>query len=362
MRVNEQDILTQLAQITFDDTAGGNTRDIVSSGMVSDIYLNDGAVMFSISVPAAQAQAFEPVRQRAEEVVAAMRGVDRAIVTLTAERKPDAAREPPAPRRLPQPAPVPGVKAIIAVASGKGGVGKSTTAVNLAVGLQRLGMQAGILDADIYGPSIPRLLGLNARPQTRDNVLIPMDGFGLKAMSIGFLIAEDTPVIWRGPMVIKALAQLLHDVDWQPLDVLVVDMPPGTGDTQLSLAQKVPVSGAIIVSTPQDLALIDARKGLNMFRQVDVPILGLVENMSTFVCPACGTQTEIFGAGGARREAKRLDVPFLGAVPLHMNIRATSDAGTPITVSDPRSVQAQSYFTIAEHVQARLRENERVTR
>jgi ATP-binding protein involved in chromosome partitioning len=252
-----------------------------------------------------------------------------------------------------QKADVPGIGAIIAVASGKGGVGKSTTAVNLALRLQGLGLKVGVLDADIYGPSLPRLLHINGKPRTVDGrTMLPMEAYGLKVMSIGFLVEEETPMIWRGPMVISALTQMLREVRWGELDVLIVDMPPGTGDAQLTMAQQVPLAGAVIVSTPQDLALIDARKGLNMFKKVDVPLLGLVENMSYFVCPDCGSSHDIFGRGGAEKEAARLGIPFVGAVPLHMDIRETSDAGTPVTVTDPDGVHARIYSRIAEKVWA----------
>jgi ATP-binding protein involved in chromosome partitioning len=249
------------------------------------------------------------------------------------------------------------VDAIIAVASGKGGVGKSTTAVNLALGLQANGLKVGLLDADIYGPSMPRLLHITGRPQpVMGRILKPMEGYGLKVMSMGFLVDEETPMIWRGPMVISALTQMLNEVQWGALDVLVVDMPPGTGDAQLTMAQQVPLAGAVIVSTPQDLALIDARKGLNMFRRTEVPVLGIVENMSTFVCPHCGKHSHIFGHGGAEREAARIGVPFLGGVPLDMEVREKSDAGTPIVVASPESEVAKIYRQIAERVIGRLRE------
>ena len=247
---------------------------------------------------------------------------------------------------------------MIAIASGKGGVGKSTTAVNLALGLQAIGLKAGILDADIYGPSQPRLLGLTGRPQVvGGKVLRPMQGYGLKAMSMGFLIDEGSPIIWRGPMVVSALTQMLRDVEWGELDVLVIDMPPGTGDVQLTMAQQVPLSGAIIVSTPQDLALIDARKGLNMFRKVDVPVLGIIENMSTFVCPKCGERSDIFGHGGAELEAEKLAIPFLGGIPLHISIRATSDAGLPIVATAPASPEARIYQDIAVKAWQQLQES-----
>src|SRR5262249_5069245 len=243
------------------------------------------------------------------------------------------------------------------VASGKGGVGKSTTAVNLALGLKAIGLEAGILDADIYGPSQPRLLGLSGRPQVaKGNRLRPMQGHGLKAMSMGFMVDEGTPIIWRGPMVVSALTQMLREVAWGDLDVLVIDMPPGTGDVQLTIAQQVPLSGAVIVSTPQDLALIDARKGLNMFRKVDVPVLGIVENMSYFVCSKCGERHEIFGHGGAKSEAEKLGIPFLGAVPLHMEIRVTSDRGQPMVISSPESIHAQIYREVAAKAWAGLAE------
>jgi ATP-binding protein involved in chromosome partitioning len=247
------------------------------------------------------------------------------------------------------------VRHIIAVASGKGGVGKSTTAVNIALGLQALGLKAAILDADIYGPSVPRLLDISGRPQQIDGKLIrPMENYGLKAMSMGFLVDEGVAMIWRGPMIQSALLQMLREVAWGELDVLVVDMPPGTGDAQLTMAQQVPLSGAVIVSTPQDLALIDARKAVTMFRKVEVPLLGIVENMSHFVCPVCGTSHDIFGHGGARHEAESIAVPFLGEVPLAMTIRETSDAGTPVTVSDPDGVHARIYREIATKISEQL--------
>jgi ATP-binding protein involved in chromosome partitioning len=248
-----------------------------------------------------------------------------------------------------------GVKAVIAVASGKGGVGKSTVAVNLAVALSKLGRKTGLLDADIYGPSIPRMLGLTGKPTSKDGKkLQPMEAWGLKAISIGSLIDEDQPMIWRGPMVMTALTQLIYDVEWAPLDVLVVDMPPGTGDAQLTLAQRVPLAGAIIVSTPQDIALIDARKGLAMFKKTHVPVFGIVENMSTFVCPNCGHESHIFGHGGAKETAAKLGTDFLGEIPLHIAIRETSDGGTPITARDPGGAQAKAFFALAERIIAKL--------
>jgi ATP-binding protein involved in chromosome partitioning len=252
---------------------------------------------------------------------------------------------------------IPGVRAIIAVASGKGGVGKSTTALNLALGLRDLGLRVGLMDADIYGPSVPRLTAIHDKPVVNEHKkMIPIERFGLSIMSIGFLVEEETAMIWRGPMVMSAITQMLREVAWGKLDVLIVDMPPGTGDAQLTLAQNVPLKGAVIVSTPQDLALIDARRGLAMFKKVNVPVLGIVENMSYFQCPECGTRSDIFGHGGARHEAERLGVPFLGEVPLHMSIRATSDAGTPVVVSEPDGPHAAIYRAIATQVRDQLKD------
>jgi ATP-binding protein involved in chromosome partitioning len=372
MSITKETVLEKLATIKGPDFEG----DIVSLGLVSDIFIADSKVFFSITVPAARAQELEPLRAAAERAVKALPGVAGAIVALTAEKKgggmeaapPRPVPPRPAPaqaRAAPTPAPpstqsgkrgVPGIEAIIAVASGKGGVGKSTTAVNLALGLASLGLKVGILDADIYGPSMPRLLGIKGKPTTVDGkILRPMENYGLKVMSMGFLVEEETPMIWRGPMVMSALTQMLREVEWGALDVLVVDMPPGTGDAQLTMAQQVPLAGAVIVSTPQDLALIDARKGLNMFRKVDVPLLGIVENMSYFIAPDTGKRYDIFGHGGARDEAHRLGVPFLGEVPIEMAIRENSDAGTPVVVSDPSGPIAAVYRGIASKVLDRMR-------
>jgi len=314
-------ILEQLKRVKGPDLSG----NIVDLGLVSDIAASGDQVAFSITVPADRAAQLEPLRAAAEKAALAAPGVAKALVTLTADSKGQpapvrsapsieqaAAVPPPMQKQAPQPqpatrAPVPGVGAIIAVASGKGGVGKSTTSVNIALGLQARGLKVGILDADIYGPSLPRLLNISGRPQSGgDRVLIPLEGHGLKVMSMGFMVDEDTATVWRGPMIMQALTQMLREVAWGELDVLIVDMPPGTGDAQLTMAQNVPLAGAVIVSTPQDLALIDARKGLNMFRKVDVPILGIIENMSYFSCPDCDGRHAIFGHGGARAEAERI--------------------------------------------------------
>ncbi|MBX9467611.1 MAG: iron-sulfur cluster carrier protein ApbC [Rhizobium sp.] len=343
--------------------------NIVDLGMVSDVFISDAKVYFSINVPAERAQALEPLRQAAERTVKALPGVKGAVVSLTAERKQGSSPPPPRPQpsapahghannHAPAPsgpqrtkAGVPGIEAIIAVASGKGGVGKSTTAVNLALALKANGLRVGILDADVYGPSMPRLLGITGRPQQIENrIIVPMENYDIKVMSMGFLVDEGTAMIWRGPMVQSALMQMLREVAWGDLDVLVVDMPPGTGDAQLTMAQQVPLSGAVIVSTPQDLALIDARKGLNMFNKVEVPVLGIVENMSYFIAPDTGNRYDIFGHGGARTEAETIGVPFLGEVPLTISIRETSDAGTPVVVSEPDGPQAKIYRDIATKV------------
>ncbi len=341
-------------------------RDIVAAGMISEIFIDKDKAIFSMNVAAEDAEAMEPIRKQAQQAVTALPNATSAMVALTAERKAGAASAPPPqapptdkPKRGQSPAPkgplVPGIANIIAVASGKGGVGKSTTAVNIALGFKELGLKVGILDADVYGPSLQRLLGLTGNPETDGkNKLMPMEAYGLKAMSMGFLVEEGTAMIWRGPMVQQALMQMIRDVEWGVLDVLVVDMPPGTGDAQLTMAQQVPLAGAIIVSTPQDLSLIDARKGLAMFKQVSVPILGIIENMSYFLCPSCGEKSEIFGNGGARLEAQKINVPFLGEVPLHMDIRKTSDNGTPLVASEPDGPHAEIYREIAKKTWAEL--------
>jgi ATP-binding protein involved in chromosome partitioning len=292
------------------------------------------------------------VRRAAEALLARQPGVMNATVVLTAHKQ-SAAPPPRGPAQQPPQKSallLPEVRAIVAVASGKGGVGKSAVAVNVAVALARQGLRVGLLDADIYGPSLPRMLGLSRKPEVRGDRVIPLSAWGLKAMSIGFLVDEETPMIWRGPMVMGALEQMMGQAEWGALDIMVVDMPPGTGDAQLTMAQKVSLTGAVIVSTPQDIALIDARRGVRMFERVRVPVLGLVENMSYFCCPNCGHRSEIFDHGGARREAERLGTEFLGEVPLLIEIRTSSDAGAPIVASAPDSAAAQAFAAIARRL------------
>ncbi len=335
-------------------------RDIVAAGLVEGIEVRPGPhgvlVQVSLLTERAHAEAMEPVRQQAEALLGAQRGVQNAAAVLTAHKA--AAPAPPPPvgghgghahgrAAAEKPVLLPQVRHIVAVASGKGGVGKSTVAVNLAVALARQGLRVGLLDADIYGPSLPRMLGLARKPEVKGDRMIPLDAWGLQAMSIGFLVEEETPMIWRGPMVMGALEQMMGQVEWGALDIMIVDMPPGTGDAQLTMAQRVTLTGAVIVSTPQDIALLDARRGVKMFERTRVPVLGLVENMSFFCCPNCGHRTEIFGHGGAREEAAKQGTEFLGEIPLLLDIRTAADAGTPIVASAPDSEGARAYAALA---------------
>ena len=344
---SEREILAALGAVVDPDKGKG----IVELCMVSGLQSRDGHVAFAIEVDAARGPALEPLRRAAEKAVYGLPGVASVSAVLTAER----------PKAAPSPRPAAGappaqllteIGAVVAVASGKGGVGKSTTAVNLAMAMAALGHRTGLLDADIYGPSLPRMLGIKGKPSaTADGQkLKPVESHGVACMSMGFLLDEETPIIWRGPMVMGALEQMMRDVAWGSLEVMIVDMPPGTGDTQLTMAQRVPLAGAVIVSTPQDIALLDARRGYNMFRKVNVPVLGLVENMSYFVCPHCGGQSDIFGHGGARREAEKTGMDFLGEIPLDIAIRETSDGGDPIVVSRPDSLHAKAYLSIAGRI------------
>lgn len=354
--LSQEDIHNALRQVV--DPVSGN--DLVSGGQITGLVIKDRNIGFAIEINPVDAERMEPLRKAAERAVMALPGVSSVSAVLTAHnRAPEQARANTAPRAA-GPAEqksslLPDVGAIVAVASGKGGVGKSTTAVNLAVALAALGKKVGILDADVYGPSLPRMFGITDKPTALpDKRIAPLEAFGVKVMSMGFMVAEDTAMIWRGPMVMGALEQMMREVDWGPLDVLVVDMPPGTGDAQLTMAQRVPLAGAVIVSTPQDIALIDARKGLNMFEKVNVPVLGIIENMSSFVCPKCGERTDIFGHGGARAEAEKLGCDFLGEIPLDVAIRVTSDSGQPITASEPNGPHAEAYRKIARAVLAKV--------
>ncbi len=325
-------------------------RSIIENGMVETVNVRDGMVQFALNVPRERARELEPLREAAEKAAAAVPGVLSATVVLTAHREvsgPGGTASSQRPPPGPGPMLLPGVRHIVAVASGKGGVGKSTTAVNLAVALAGQGLRVGLLDADIYGPSLPQMLGTHEKPRATGNRIIPIPRWGLKAMSIGFLVDEETAMIWRGPMVMGALEQMMGQVEWGELDVMVVDMPPGTGDAQLTMSQRVPLAGAVIVSTPQDVALIDARRGVRMFEKVNVPVLGLIENMSYFCCPECGHRSEIFGHGGAREQARRMGVEFLGELPLKLAIREMADAGTPVVQAAPDSHEAATYRAIA---------------
>ena len=345
MPVTEKDVLRALSGVRYP----GFTRDIVTFGIVKDLAVNDGAVAFRIELGAGNKAVAGTIEREAREALESLDGVSSVAIRVESGATAAGARPGAAPGAL-DAALLPGVMHTIAVASGKGGVGKSTVAVNLAVGLAQRGARVGLLDADIYGPSIPLMMGVDEHPTIDSGTIRPFDRFGVRFMSLGFLVPKDAAVIWRGPMVMKAIEQLLRDVAWGELDVLVVDMPPGTGDAQLTLSQKVRLSGAVIVTTPQDVALADAIKGVAMFRKVGVPVLGIVENMSTFLCPHCGNRTDVFGHGGGRREASRLDAPFLGEIPLDAAIREGGDAGRPVVVADPASTLSGAFLDVADKI------------
>jgi ATP-binding protein involved in chromosome partitioning len=351
--ITEQRVLDALRTIRDPDRGG----DLVTLGVISGLNITQGRVSFSLAIDPKDAARMEPVRKEAEATVASLPGVVSAAAILTAHRAQPQQRAPHAHGHGQGEKPgLAGVRTIVAIASGKGGVGKSTVAANLALGLAAHGLKVGLLDCDVYGPSMPLMMGVKDKPtRAADGKrLAPPVSYGIKVMSMGFLASDKTPMIWRGPMVANAVEQMLRGVEWEPLDVLVVDMPPGTGDAQLTLAQRVPLAGAVIVSTPQDIALLDARKGLNMFRQLDVPVLGIVENMSYFHCPHCGERTDVFGHGGAKREAEDTKVEFLGEIPLDIAIRDTSDAGKPITATQPDSKHAEAFRAIAAKVWAKV--------
>jgi ATP-binding protein involved in chromosome partitioning len=348
-----------LSQFKIEDS----DTNIVEAGQVSNLIIDQGKIGIILDFGSTPPKDTLSFRDRVETAIKTVEGVEEVNVIVTASR-PTGASGPkpvrpaptlsPAPVAPPTPTEIPGVKHVIAVASGKGGVGKSTTSINLALALQQMGLKVGVLDADIFGPSLPMLVGLDKKPEAKNKIIQPLEAFGLKLMSIGFLIDVDQPVVWRGPRVMGATQQLLKDVAWGPLDVLVVDMPPGTGDVQLTMVQQAPLSGAVIVSTPQDLALIDARKGLAMFEKVNVPIMGIIENMTSFICPHCNGESHIFGHGGAEQTAKELGCEFLGGIPLEMDIRKSADSGTPIVSEKPDSTSAHSYKNIAKKIAAKL--------
>ena len=349
MSVTREKVLEALRVLKLPDG-----RDLVESDFVRALSVEGSTVRFVLEVDPKDGKMMEPVRQAAEQIVSRMDGVDTAGVLLTAHTAPQQ-KEPPQlkvgghPKPSEDRAPVAGVDRILAIASGKGGVGKSTVASNLAVALAKQGRKVGLLDADIYGPSQPRMMGVNQRPASPDGkTIIPLHNHGVTIMSIGLMLKEDEAVIWRGPMLMGALQQMLGQVEWGELDVLIVDLPPGTGDVQLTLAQKAKVTGAIVVSTPQDVALLDARKALNMFEKTQTPVLGMIENMSYYVCPKCGDEAHIFGHGGAETEAEKLGLPFLGQIPLELDIRIAGDGGTPIAATD--TPIAEAYGAIASRL------------
>jgi len=347
----ESTVLDALNQIKNPSGSGS----VVSDGMIQGVHIDGSTVRFAINVQPGQGTGLEDLRQQCEQAVKALAGVEQVTAVLTADRP--AAESAPQEPRKPAPLKAGGIEkvgAVVAVASGKGGVGKSTVAANLALALSRQGKSVGLLDADIHGPSVPRLLGLSGKPDSDGKTIIPHEKFGIKAMSMGSMVDEETAMIWRGPMVVSAIQQMIADVKWGELDILVLDLPPGTGDAQLTIGQKIPLAGSVVVSTPQDIALLDARRGIAMFEKMKVPTFGIVENMSNFVCPHCGEASEIFGHGGARETAAQLGVDCLGEVPLHLSIRETSDQGTPIVVAQPDSPQAEAFLNIATAVTQKL--------
>ena len=356
--VKQEQVLNILKSITHPNK-GDN---IVALGMVQGLVIKDGEVGFALNINPAEADLMEQVRKSCDAKLLEIDGIDRVVSVLTAEMdrtNPPPLAKPPAASPMQGAKKIAGVRHVVAVASGKGGVGKSTTAVNLACALQSLGLRAGIFDVDIYGPSIPLLLGVTERPtQSEDKKIVPILKYDLVSMSLGYLMAQDTATIWRGPMVMGAVKQMTNDTKWDingEIDVLILDLPPGTGDVQLTLAQTIKMDGAVVVSTPQDIALIDARKGLDMFAKTNTKVLGIIENMSYFSCPSCGERSDIFGHGGARETAEKMGVDFLGEIPLHMDIRETADNGTPIVLLKPDSPHSQIYIEIARKIQAKLK-------
>ena len=352
MAIDRETVLAALRKLEVP----GRGENIVDADMIRALSVEGGTVRFVIEVDPSEGPKLEPLRASAESLVAALPGVERASAVLTAHG-PAPQKEPPSlkvgrhPTPQAGPSAVPGLKHVILVGSGKGGVGKSTVAANLAVALSQTGKKVGLLDADIYGPSQPRMMGVSGRPASPDGQkIMPLTGHGVTMMSIGLLVGEGEAVIWRGPMLMGALQQLMGQVQWGELDVLLVDLPPGTGDVQLTLSQKYALTGAIVVSTPQDVALLDARKAIDMFEKTKTPILGLVENMSTYICPNCGHEAHIFGHGGTRADAERKGLPFLGEVPLDLRIRVSGDEGVPVVVSHPESPEAGAFRSMARRL------------
>lgn len=342
MAITEQEALNALRSVMDPDL----NRDVVSLGFIKDMKIDGGTVSFKLELTTPACPLKAQLKAASEEAVRKISGVKEVVVDVTSKVVPHRVEEK---GEL-----LPGVKNIVAISSGKGGVGKSTVSVNLAVALAKCGARVGLLDTDICGPSIPIMMGVTDKPEIRGQKMVPIEKHGVSIMSLGFLVPEDAAVIWRGPMVMKAVEQLLTDVDWGELDYMIIDLPPGTGDVQLTLIQKVPLSGAVIVTTPQDVALLDVVRGINMFKKVNVPILGIVENMSFFQCPHCGERTDIFSHGGGEAAAKKQEVPFLGELPIDPKIRVGGDSGRPIVVEDPKSPQSEIFMEIAGRLAARI--------
>jgi len=344
--INEK--LEEITKILSSIKLQGRTKNIIDSNMISGLELKNNLITFVLELSSEEVDSSDAITKTIEEKLLTISEIEKVSIVITSHNKKIEKNWKKNYKYSP-------ATNIIAIASGKGGVGKSTSAINLALSLMKLNFKVGILDADIYGPSLPKLVGINIKPKNNGKKIIPHNAFGLQAMSIGFLIPEDKPTIWRGPMVMGAIEQLVRDIDWQNLDVLIIDMPPGTGDAQLTLSQKVQLTGAIIISTPQDLSLIDARKGLNMFKKVNVPILGIIENMSYFLCEKCETKHKIFGNGGAKAEAKKLGVPFLDEIPLDILLRSSSDEGRPIVLQEPNHLISKKFLQIATLISEKLK-------
>ena len=340
--------LEEIKKILSSIKLKSRSNNIVDSNMISGLELKNNSITFVLELSSEELKFSDAIKKTIEEKLLTISQIEKVSIVITSHNK-------KIEKNLKNNYTLSPATNIIAIASGKGGVGKSTTAINLALSLMKLDFKVGILDADIYGPSLPKLTGINIKPKNNGKKIIPHNAFGLQAMSIGFLIPEDKPTIWRGPLVMSAIEQLLRDVDWQDLDILIIDMPPGTGDVHLTLSQKAQLTGAIIISTPQDLSLIDARKGLNMFKKVSVPILGIIENMSYFLCEKCETKHKIFGNGGAKSEAKKLGVPFLSEIPLDILLRSSADEGKPIVLQEPYHLISKKFLQIAKLISNKLK-------